>query len=459
MRWKKTSEKNSGINRRSKLKGLIGSHGAENGRFTQRLSVVGRRSFLKRISAFGGGAGVLSYATADELVKITSGSTDRLSYVSSYELDDKGVPRSRDGRRSANLEAKFATIARDKWASIESAHRVSEQLYKQLQAKFGDPTINAGVLSDGGEGVTVLVARKTSKGISGSELPITNRQIRELLPDTAKATLGSGTNTITVDGIPVKFREWTVSQLDHDPSSLENGHFSEKYRPLPGGCEIRAHDPYNGQTQVGTTAQPVWNTVSEEYETLTAGHLLVSDLYDYTEVYQPDDSDDGGLAGYRSAYEEDGTEKLNDIDGDGEADKYVITDIDGGTFSSDSTDVKYALATEDGGYGDDIVGYWTWDEIKYKEDTGGLLTKQGRTTDYESGEIFYTDSNKYWFATYAYGKSGDSGGPYYASDGPGDVKTAGVVSTGIDLSNDGDNDGTGGNALGHILDTLGLTWI
>ena len=181
----------------------------------------------------------------------------------------------------------------------------------------------------------------------------------------------------------------------------------------------------------------------------------------YPSVYQPDY--DVRQIGSRHKWQTQFTQRNCDIDGDGcksggssgDKEEFDVSHVDMGVLNV-AYDVKYALAGDSANtYTKPITGYWSWDSLEMNEDVAQfMLTKQGMTTGQTTGHLFYVDSNYDWFACDADGAGGDSGAPIYREDPNGNgVKTAGIVSTGVNISGSTNPYGAvGGNHIGAILD-------
>lgn len=440
------SGESNGSERRSLLERFgFGIDDTPNRRFEHKLSGMGRRRFLKTMSALGlSGAGI-EYLTKDAVAEATGNPKDEVPFTAQIRL--KNPERLKGGHPGEHLEMEpvIETMPRDRWVRIESAHKASKRLYRTLQQRFDDNSITVGVVTGDSGNKKLLVTRERLKHVPISDQSVQSDEIKAALPSTVSETVGNGKYEKSMTGMSVSFEEVGHEYFDY---------YSYDYNDTvgtPGGCEIEAVNLNTNKGSIGTVAQPVYNKDSSSYELLTAGHVLES----RNKVYQPL-YNGGDLLGKTQKVQNQGSPTTGDINGDGKTDYYKPTNVDAGTFST--SDYRYNLAGNGGStdYDAQITGYWTWNKIKSEEDTGWQVTKQGTKTRRTSGDIFYTDSNRKWFATHATGDHGDSGGIIYRKDASGTANTAGVLSTGVDLGNDGDFDGVAGNSFDHILDSLNL---
>jgi hypothetical protein len=187
------------------------------------------------------------------------------------------------------------------------------------------------------------------------------------------------------------------------------GKFNNKYRPVPGGCQLWDQEGwFGGGSDDGTTATPIYSSELGKHVMLTAAHIYDSEG---DAVQQPK---------YNSFIENNRIGEINQRKKYGNFDVATI-DVD---LNQDSN-VIYRLACDyyNDCWGAPIRGYIGKDELKDNVNNSDyIIRKQGRTTGMTKGEIAYIEETNYgnnpdhpvtrlWINANA--EAGDSGGPHY----------------------------------------------
>lgn len=400
-----------------------------------------RRRLLQGVGA----AGVSLTGVGTTVGTPGGGGDDEVEYTAGYRVPGGAVGQPDPSDRPELVEVR-ERVSRRRWERVKTAHDAARRVRTRLKNKFDLPATSAGVTRGDGGQLEVTVLRGVPAGADDSDFPVPFRDLAAAVPDEARGVVDGPGGTVERT-LQVNSAKWFLS----------GNYADQEYRPVPGGCETQV------ASGLGTTAQPVWNADSDEYQLLTAGHLFDSNS---DSAWQPEKS--CGLLSCDSPIGSAGQYELNDnnttidVNGDGVDDDVLLTSVDGGTISPDSDiDTSYHLANDAGGTAEDILGHWSFDKIEMEQDAGTFITFQGRTSGRRSGDIIYTDSANGWVVCEVTSQNGDSGGPFYYANADGDVDTIGVLSAGVDYDDDGGDydDATSFNAMSKIYDRLNLQFI
>lgn len=369
---------------------------------SRKLALSGRRNFVKALSGLGISAGAIKYLSQDALAEITEDPTDEVPRLSRLEVsnNDKITP---EGQTPPDREATYYTIPRDEWAYTEGAHAAAKEVYKKSKEIVGKSPVIVSVkmITEGGhkkKAVEVsrveIVSHKQIDGESKRTYIKPEYSLDKLageLPDEASGRVGRGEYTEVVEGYPIVFNDIV----------LEEEYYSNEYRPLMGGCQMR-QDYTAGR---GTLATPVYHS-SGTYEMVTAAHCVDNNLESGT-IYQP------GSFG----------------SGFGEVSQFEYYDVNSFTENVDCATIDTSLtnnnpdpylAEDDGSRGRQLIGTVGYDELKDNlGNTSYVVTKQGVATGRQQGHITRLGDSSLlgYIQLDAESAGGDSGGPYYREFG------------------------------------------
>lgn len=403
----------------------------------QKLDRMGRRRFLNTLAGLGISATTLNYLSQEVLADLAVDWKEEVPYVERLRHSNPEEVRSGSPPKREPI---FATIPREKWVQVESAHDAAARVERIIKSKgLGNKFIEAGVttvISGNHAKKAVLVNYVEWKDNTGKiETPeITYDELNDILP----ATIAGSIADEVVEDIPVVLRQetrvteatckkyWYDSDFDHD---------------IPAGCKFESNS-YCVPCTLGT---PAYNNGTDERNMVTAAHCIDDNV---SKLYQPS----------------------CDLHVDGYVEDYLIeNNADFGIIHPPTSHegwelYKYRLADDDGTFKDNryIEGRLNWSTIKYHEgDTSYVIKRQGIRTGTTSGYITSTNTNNghpaFWTNCETY--DGNSGGPYYKeyeSSGTYSVYIAGIHAWGAG----GDScprDKGGGNAMEHIEDVLNIT--
>lgn len=202
---------------------------------------MGRRRFMKTLSAIGVSGTTLNYLSQDALAELTDDPKEEVPRLLAFEHTNQEELQqgAKEGRSvKPTREPQFYTIPRDKWVTVETAHSAAEKIRGRI-SKLGDSKeipsslenrIAVGVSTVNDEKVVQVYIKypswaQASRSSSKREL----NRLRGLLPNSTSGTVGEGTNRETVTNIPVLIDQTVVSEL---------AFYEDEYRPIPGGCQL-----------------------------------------------------------------------------------------------------------------------------------------------------------------------------------------------------------------------------
>lgn len=424
-------------------------NGNKTGESTQSWLDKSRREILGATAGTGVSLIGLHETTRIGAARSDSGK-DAVDYTAEYRVRDGPIGVPSPDNRPEMVEVR-KTASKDRWARVKAAHNAARRLHQSLQNRFDIPTTSVGVLKEDRQGeLQVTVLRALPKGADESKLPTSFDEIRRAVPDQIRGAANTPDGTAE-RAFDTNTKKWSL-----------NPHYADgPFRPIPGGCKIEAD--VDTPPLEGTATQPVWSEDLGEYQMLTAGHVVDNRGKD---VWQPGAdcaaSECNSPVGTIYQYEWDTTEKIIDVNGDGDPDQVIVTNLDAGTVSLETdTNYSYHIAADGGGNDEDIVGYWSFDEIQMAQENNQFIEVQGYISGRKSGRIMYTDSTYGWVVCDVSLNNGDSGGPYFNVGADNNAAMIGTHSSGVDYSNDEGSfdDAASFNAIGPILNGLNLSFV
>lgn len=351
---------------------------------TNKLSSMGKRRFLKTLSAIGVSSSALAHLSKEALAQATDDPKREVPLLkclhhTNHDAVEKGAKPVR--------KAEYFTLPRDEWARMKAAENVSLRVTEYLNSNSNLPELAVGVVADNGGGGTnrtiVVEYPEDSRIYEGVAI----EDVRESLPDSIDGFAGEGKYREVVEDIPIEVEEVPIGRLEY---------FEHSYRPVPGGCSF-THDGGSGG---GTLATPAYS--SNGNVLVTAGHCTNGAG---TNIHQPFDQlfTDEHIGSV--------VQSIGENYSDSDVEKF-----DAATIGIDTEDdVIYRIANWDANtyLRRHIGGIWSWDAISAWKGTSTQVTLQGTTTGRSSGKVtkLYPSSKNY--AISASSAGGDSGGPHY----------------------------------------------
>jgi len=423
--------------KRGKARSDTGNH-----RDTDRkLSIRGRRGFLRLLSAIGFSTATLAGLTQETLAEENGDVSSQVTAVEAYrhtnheEMLSEGAPPER--------EKTYFTIPRDQWVRAKGASNASTNVLEQLP---DNPYIRTAVVNNGGELEIVAryltVAGQNNERYSPRDLPAKTRanvnrptaeqrptpdEVRAQLPSAVTGTVGSGREQRETDALPVRLEERTITN-DYE--------YTHNYDPLPGGCHT------GDGTNIGTVTTPAYYDYGETYGWIHCGHAF--GFSSGTAAYQ--NGDNIGTVGPTTSQ------------GHGDA-CFIEEELPGSAGSNADYDI--AEDSHNSSMGWRVSGSVAEDRLLDMLARGDTLDFQGCN----SGRQIYSDVQAVADASFAENcfvtidapsRGGDSGGPYYYdASGDDDIYIAAVNQGHYDEDGDGDQD-AGGWALHWVENYLGV---
>lgn len=333
---------------------------------------MGRRRFVRTMSALGVSGVTINYLTQDTLAKVTDDPENEMPYTAYLRVIKKepGKPPVR--------EPVHRTIPREEWerrhCTIDARQKIGNLLEEFTSTNLVRPAYAAVPESHIGFGVEVLYQSvKSSDGtIRSPEKSI--EEVRNFLPNTIDGEVGEGDYKSRRDHIPVIVKETPTRDLSFDSS-------------VPGGVWTEDGDSEESGTICGT-----FHDNSDGGDGwITAGHVVGSS----GTVEHPDNDDIGTVKDYYN---------------DG-------IDIDCAFFDADFTETPWS-AIASGPFSSsvdlEIGGIVTDSQLNnHVDDSNYTLYTQGIATDRTSGTIEKMLFNDAAVVTTHDTESGDSGGPLF----------------------------------------------
>lgn len=342
---------------------------------TERFSKMGRRRFLKALSALGVSAGAFNYVSKDALAAVTDNPEKEVPRLESFRhTNHEEVTRGAKPER----EPVFYTISREKWTIVESAHDARERLEEKVRRRY-ETSLQVSVRDRKNGRGKELVVYVPKPGTRSAGNTVSVEDVRETLPTEMTGVAGRKSNySVEVSDIPIRVRA---------SSEEYQAYYDYEYRPVPAGSLWRM---VWGASEYCTVGTPVYDNSKSEERLVTAAHCFVNN--DTNTFYQNDSSSttaDGVLA--RKKFNEGG--------------------FDAAVVEPQTFDTKYDFAEEGCScyQGIAINGTLSKTYIKDLQGTDGKLTFQGARTGTSLGNVVEVSGNM--FATNHQTNTGDSGGP------------------------------------------------
>ena len=322
-------------------------------RESRKLGRMGKRRFLKRMGALGVAPLSLPHLDQEDLLSITSNPVEEVPFIKYWRHKDHAKFVRGE---SAEREAVWDSIPRERWVRVEAAHNAANELSAELDAEFGSHLIAPGVTSRNDDPLQKeIVVNYTVKHTArdGVQSPSASPSaVENSLPKSVDGTVDGE----TVKGIPVVFREQEIFE------QCSGGYYdSDHGNSIPGGTRT------GNDGEAGTCCAPAFESDGLNMAMFHCGHV------NEPHFHQPGDlKSDEDL---RRIY----------VDNGAENDHAVFEPWSGESF-------EWKLADGSGGFkGTTIYGSVTWDTIKYYEnDTDYTVKQQGNRTGTTSGHIIET---------------------------------------------------------------------
>lgn len=342
---------------------------------TERFSKMGRRRFLKTLSALGVSTGALNYLSKDALAAVTDNPEKEVPRLESFRhTNHEEVTHGAKPER----EPVFYTISREKWTKVESAHDARKRLEEKIRRRY-ETNLQVSVRdrkNGRGKELVVYVPKPETRS-SGN--PVSIEDVQGNLPRETTGVAGRGSDySVEVSDIPIHVKE---------SSEEYQAYYDYKYRPVPAGSLWRMAFGADEYCTVGT---PVYDNKQGEERLVTAAHCFVKNN---TETFYQNDSSsttvDGMMA--RKKFNEGG---------------FDVAVVEPQTF-----DTKYDFAEEGCNcyQGIAINGTLSKTYIQDLQGTDGKLNFLGARTGTSLGNVVEVSGNM--FATNHQTNTGDSGGP------------------------------------------------
>lgn len=357
---------------------------------TRKLQSMGRRRFLKSLSALGVSTAALQHMSKDALADITETPEDEVPRLDS--LRHTNHEEVLDGKEPKR-EPVYYTIPRAEWNHIQAADDVMQRLSKNLEKRFGD-SVKVGVRERGGS----TRNRKVVVGYpeaGDSAVSVSESEIEDAVPGSMVGRVRQENQDTFDDEIPVEIEAIRPrAETYYDHTYREYG--------VPGGCRM------NG---VCTLGHPAWDNGDDDWVHTVAGHCV-----DRNEGVQQPSGNYTSRIGYVDKYRNDTNAPLLDV---ATIDLYSNISIDYGLASDDGDDEYKSISTSG------TVGF---DAIVDGVDSM-WLGKQGCRTAVTSGPVKEYQrgaGNQKSFEIDAESDNGDSGGPHYRVEDDNSMLIAGV---------------------------------
>lgn len=351
-----------------------------------KLDVVGRRNFLSGLASIGLSTAAVQNMSKDRLSEITGDPTDRVPRLSVMEHCNEGcVQRGEPPER----EPVYYTIPHDEFAYREAHYEVARDLAAELEReREGEFTGWVTTRTNGHQSEKVV---RIERDVDDDADAIPLEDLQGEVPARTEATVGEGDQATVVDDIPVIVEEAPEGDLSDD--SCTANYYHDRYEVLAGGAA----------TSGCTLGPPAYDHDAEAWRLTSAGHCFSDGSGQW--VSQPCDDTTDNLVG--------------------KVDKHVWRDGDGDAATIDLSltdrDLHNSIVTEDTWNNAPIYGSVAVDQLKDMEgDSSYTVYKQGATTGRRDHHIIGVSADPDGvgtFETYAGGRGGDSGGPYWIEPG------------------------------------------
>jgi len=245
---------------------------------TSSLIDLDRRSFTKSLMSLGLTASAAAGLSKGALADMTDNPEEEVPRMGWYEIQNrKEIEKNGD---PPEIEPKYYTISRDKWAKIEATKKASEKLARS----FTDPNISIGLASHESTGLSVGVSYVIEKDSDGSKSTpnISFTEVQSQVPASMSADVSAGGEKFSRSDIPVTvervIKEKELKQCGEVPSGC---YFDVEYNPVGAGCEGGTGTDSGCGCSLGPTA---YSYKYGKYVITTAGHCVNNEG---ESVYQP----------------------------------------------------------------------------------------------------------------------------------------------------------------------------
>lgn len=236
-----------------------------------RITRLGRRGFVKALTALGVSSEAARSMSGEDLTQLTEDPSNEVPIIRRYKHVNHESGTS--GEEPLRREPIYGTVPRDQWIRVNTALDAVSQIRSKLRNSdvsiqdSGPTQVEVGItnrVENADLGVVVKGIEYIDK--SGEKLldgpGVTD--IEEVVPYSITGKVKFDNKVRERMNIPVKIEESRVE---------EQGTFEDKYRPVPGGCEMWDGGTYNGLGWTnGTAAQDDLNDGQSIW--LTAAHCL-----------------------------------------------------------------------------------------------------------------------------------------------------------------------------------------
>lgn len=344
------------------------------------LTRMGRRRFVKSLASLGVSGAALEHMTKEALAETNPDLDNEVPLL--YGMVHTNPDAVRAGAPPKRKPSYF-TVSRDEWAVIDSARDAEQQIRGLEVVQKTGVTVGVSTITRDHQQQKAVVLKYPIEEYpwGGSFRPdVSFETLTDRLPATVTGIAGRGTDSATpVADIPVVI-ERTRPKLMFK--------YNDRYRPVPAGSQWT--------TEAGnlcTIGTPVYDYDANEYRLVTAAHCFINHG---SYAHQPNTNGDSTIGAK--------TSKI-DFDRDPLFDAAVVNVYHG------NADTTHQYATNGGSYRLGIRGSLSEDRLRYMENNGRDLHKQGIRTGVTSGPVTYV-SNKTFHVDTNFG-GGDSGCPFY----------------------------------------------
>lgn len=326
-----------------------------------------RRSILRSASTLGFSSIILSGAGHSTAKKDSDKSVTGVRFLK--HTNHQSV---KQGTAAPERTKKKYSIPFNEWKHKE----VRKDIAQRLRKDFDEPELASGIrIKESGDTLEVepIALYHTRESATGKESSpsMSYQEFVEKVPDSMTGYAQHNGKRYSESGIQIKTYKRRL---------VEEAYFDDKYRPVPGGCNLSS----------ATLGTPVTDNQYGDKAWVTAAHVV--DRESGHSVYQPN--------------------YLNKI---GESDRYTLPVNGDSAVVRGDTGVSYDIAGSNGSYDYPVFGKVPSSDIE----DHAILWKQGSTTgrDYGSVKEVYTTGDGHERVNLdVYTEDGDSGGPYYARE-------------------------------------------
>ena len=364
---------------------------------TDKLTLMGRRRFLKSLSGLGISGLALHQMSKETLANLTNDPRKNVPILKGHKYTNLNEINANNA--APEREAVYTTIPRHKWNAIAATHNARQRIQNKINAKTNVQTdvLVRTTISRNQKRKRIIVPYPITEDTSGNvkRPDISFNDLSDLIPSTISGTAAEGTDyESTMENIPVS--------LEKIREKLEDS-FNGYYRPVPAGCQIQAL-PHGGSCTLG---MPKYSRNDNRWQFVTAGHCC--NRSDKRKFHQPKN---GGYYNSRMATR---------IPGEHRAE----SSFDAGVISRKSGTGKIMKLADYGReYRWPIKGTMSQSWLENLEDNNGFLRFQGKSSGLHGGWV--TDVGNSTFKTTADTQRGDSGGPHFYLQSDDDAWIGGI---------------------------------